>query len=36
MTTDITELAQSLKAAAEKANLGEWWAVRGSNPRPMD
>lgn len=24
MTTDITELAQSLKAAAEKATSGEW------------
>lgn len=24
MTTDITELAQSLKAAAEKATPGEW------------
>lgn len=24
MTTDITELAQSLKAAAEKATQGEW------------
>ncbi len=33
--TDITELAQS-QAAAEKANLGEWWAVRGSNPRQRD
>ncbi|WP_263452625.1 hypothetical protein [Klebsiella michiganensis] len=26
MTTDITELAQSLKAAAEKATPGEWWS----------
>lgn len=26
MTTDITELAQSLKAAAENATPGEWWA----------
>ncbi|MES5424373.1 ead/Ea22-like family protein, partial [Klebsiella pneumoniae] len=24
MTTDITELAQSLKAAAEKASNGDW------------
>lgn len=26
MTTDITELAQRMKAAAEKATPGEWWA----------
>ncbi|HHW3821355.1 TPA: ead/Ea22-like family protein [Raoultella planticola] len=26
MTTDITELAQILKAAAEKATPGEWWS----------
>lgn len=26
MTTDITELAQSLKAAADKATPGEWWS----------
>ncbi|WP_227541028.1 hypothetical protein [Klebsiella pneumoniae] len=24
--TDITELAQRMKAAAEKATPGEWWA----------
>nr|WP_101827086.1 ead/Ea22-like family protein [Klebsiella michiganensis] len=28
MTTDITELAQSLKAAAEKATPGPWGVVR--------
>ena len=28
MTTDITELAQSLKAAAEKATLGPWGVAR--------
>ena len=31
MTTDITELAQSLKAAAEKATQGEWWADEVKN-----
>ncbi|WP_316541881.1 ead/Ea22-like family protein [Klebsiella michiganensis] len=31
MTTDITELAQSLKAAAEKATPGEWWADEVKN-----
>ncbi|MEB8239923.1 ead/Ea22-like family protein [Raoultella ornithinolytica] len=29
--TDITELAQSLKAAAEKATPGEWWADEVKN-----
>ncbi|MEQ0366915.1 ead/Ea22-like family protein [Klebsiella sp. JB_Kp042] len=29
--TDITELAQSLKAAAEKATQGEWWADEVKN-----
>ena len=29
--TDITELAQSLKAAAEKASNGEWWADEVKN-----
>ena len=28
MTTDITELAQSLKAAAEKATQGDWRAFK--------
>ncbi len=28
MTTDITELAQSLKAAAEKATQGNWRAFK--------
>ena len=28
---DITELAQSLKAAAEKATQGEWWADEVKN-----
>ena len=28
MTTDITELAQSLKAAAEKATQGNWRAFQ--------
>ena len=31
MTTDITELAQSLKAAAENATPGEWWADEVKN-----
>ena len=31
MTTDITELAQRMKAAAEKATLGEWWADEVKN-----
>ncbi|HFO2477257.1 TPA: ead/Ea22-like family protein [Klebsiella pneumoniae] len=31
MTTDITKLAQSLKAAAEKASNGEWWADEVKN-----
>ncbi|CAJ1281594.1 ead/Ea22-like family protein [Klebsiella pneumoniae] len=31
MTTDITKLAQSLKAAAEKATQGEWWADEVKN-----
>ena len=31
MTTDITELAQSLKAAAEKATQGEWWSNEVKN-----
>ncbi len=35
MTTDITELAQSLKAAAENATPGEWCsdnrAAEGAN-----
>ncbi|HBQ5286725.1 TPA: ead/Ea22-like family protein [Klebsiella pneumoniae] len=31
MTTDITEMAQSLKAAAEKATQGEWWADEVKN-----
>lgn len=31
MTTDITKLAQSLKAAAEKASNGEWWAEEVKN-----
>ncbi|EPK7664754.1 ead/Ea22-like family protein [Raoultella ornithinolytica] len=30
MTTDITELAQSLKAAAEKATPGPWGVARDS------
>ena len=29
MTTDITELAQSLKAAAEKAGIEQWVNNRG-------
>ncbi|MCJ5248511.1 ead/Ea22-like family protein [Klebsiella quasipneumoniae] len=29
--TDITELVQSLKAAAEKATQGEWWADEVKN-----
>lgn len=29
--TDITKLAQSLKAAAEKASNGEWWADEVKN-----
>ncbi|WP_369151639.1 ead/Ea22-like family protein [Klebsiella variicola] len=31
MTTDITELAQRMKAAAEKATPGEWWADEVKN-----
>lgn len=31
MTTDITELAQRMKAAAEKATQGEWWADEVKN-----
>ena len=31
MTTDITELAQSLKAAAEKATPGQWGRGDGKN-----
>ncbi|STV04252.1 Uncharacterised protein [Klebsiella pneumoniae] len=31
MTTDITELAQSMKAAAKKATPGEWWADEVKN-----
>lgn len=31
MTTNINELAQSLKAAAEKATQGEWWADEVKN-----
>ena len=33
MTTDITELAQSLKAAAEKATQGDWRAFQYHNDR---
>lgn len=29
--TDITELAQRMKAAAEKATPGEWWADEVKN-----
>ena len=29
--TDITELAQRMKAAAEKATPGEWWADEAKN-----
>ncbi|QOV59852.1 ead/Ea22-like family protein [Klebsiella variicola] len=31
MTTDITELAQRMKAAAEKATQGEWWSDEVKN-----
>ncbi|ATM70433.1 ead/Ea22-like family protein [Klebsiella pneumoniae] len=31
MTTDITELAQRMKAAAGKATQGEWWADEVKN-----
>ncbi|HDH1455134.1 ead/Ea22-like family protein [Klebsiella quasipneumoniae subsp. similipneumoniae] len=31
MTTDITELAQRMKAVAEKATQGEWWADEVKN-----
>ncbi|MCJ1871603.1 ead/Ea22-like family protein [Klebsiella quasipneumoniae] len=31
MTTDINELAQRMKAAAEKATPGEWWADEVKN-----
>ncbi len=31
MTTDINELAQRIKAAAEKATPGEWWADEVKN-----
>lgn len=31
MTTGITELAQRMKAAAEKATPGEWWADEVKN-----
>ena len=31
MTTDITELAPAMKAAAEKATPGEWWADEVKN-----
>ncbi|MBS4563511.1 ead/Ea22-like family protein [Klebsiella pneumoniae] len=31
MTTDITELAQRIKTAAEKATQGEWWADEVKN-----
>ncbi|HDY8872516.1 TPA: ead/Ea22-like family protein [Klebsiella pneumoniae] len=31
MTTDITELAQRMKAAAEKATPGEWWSDEVKN-----
>ncbi|HHD0738203.1 ead/Ea22-like family protein [Klebsiella pneumoniae] len=31
MTTDITELAQRMKTAAEKATQGEWWADEVKN-----
>jgi hypothetical protein len=31
MTTDITELAKRMKAAAEKATPGEWWADEVKN-----
>ncbi|HBX2743272.1 TPA: ead/Ea22-like family protein [Klebsiella pneumoniae] len=31
MTTDITELAQRIKAAAEKATPGEWWSDEVKN-----
>ncbi|GKM35077.1 hypothetical protein GJ686_09950 [Klebsiella variicola] len=31
MTTDITELAQRMKAAAEKATPGDWWADEVKN-----
>lgn len=31
MTTDITELAQRMKTAAEKATPGEWWADEVKN-----
>ncbi|MCQ0724236.1 ead/Ea22-like family protein [Klebsiella pneumoniae] len=31
MTTDITKLAQRMKAAAEKATPGEWWADEVKN-----
>lgn len=31
MTIDITELAQRMKAAAEKATPGEWWADEVKN-----
>jgi hypothetical protein len=29
--TDISELAQRMKAAAEKAKQGEWWADEVKN-----
>ncbi len=31
--TDITELAQRMKAAAGKATQGEWWADEVKNER---
>lgn len=31
MTTDITELTQRMKTAAEKATQGEWWADEVKN-----